>query len=256
MTENKTIQFRTRLKQDRCIGIFSKTTDSGMVEAAGRAGMDFIILDMEHGPIGQETLHHHVRAAALTPMVSIVRVNGHDPDMIGSALDSGADGVQVPNVGNAEQASAAVAAARFHPLGSRGVCRFVRAAEYGFMERSDYLEGANCTLLILQVEGLEGIENLDAILEIPGYDVLFVGPYDLSQSVGRPGEVDHPEVQELIAKIATSAASKSIALGVFADTPAAMQAQAGMGFSYLSYSVDQNIFAQACKRILGSLGEP
>lgn len=239
-------QFRRKLSRDKCVGIFSKTTDSGMVEAAGYSGLDFIILDTEHGPAGQETLHHHVRAAALTPMVSIVRVNGRDPDMIGSALDSGADGVQIPNVSTAEQARSVIAAAKYHPHGSRGVCRFVRAAAYGTRERAEYLSEANKTLVILQVEGLEGVANLDEILTVPGFDVLFVGPYDLSQSVGKPGEVDHPDVTILIGDIAARAQEKGIALGTFADTAETMQAQADMGFSYLSCSVDQNIFSQAC----------
>lgn len=250
MTQTKNEQFRASLRDSQCVGIFSKTTDSGMVEAAGHAGLDFIILDMEHGPIGQETLHHHVRAAAVTPMVSIVRVNGQDPDMIGSVLDSGADGVQIPNIGTAEQALSAIGAARFHPDGHRGVCRFVRAAEYGTMDRDEYLESANKTIIVLQVEGLEGIGNLDEILDVPGFDVLFVGPYDLSQSVGKPGKVDDPEVLKLISGIADKAARKGIALGVFTDTDEALRKMAGMGFSYLAHSVDQNIFSQACSRIV------
>lgn len=253
MDSSRREQFRSRLQDGLCVGIFSKTTDSGMVEAAGHAGLDFIILDMEHGPIGQETLHHHVRAAALTPMASIVRVNGHDPDMIGSVLDSGADGVQVPNVSTADAARRAIAAARYHPEGNRGLCRFVRAAEFGTKDRGEYLAGANTTLVVLQVEGLEGIDNLDEIIDVPGFDVLFVGPYDLSQSVGKPGQVDDPDVLQLIGEIASKAAQKGLALGVFADTPAAMSQQAAMGFSYLSYSVDLNIFVQACAAIRSNL---
>ena len=222
-----------------------------MVEAAGYSGLDFIVLDMEHGAIGLETLHHHVRAADLTPMVSIVRVNGHDPDVIGSVLDSGADGVQVPNICTAEQAQQAVVAAKFNPDGNRGMCRFVRAAEFGTMDRDEFLSGANRTFVVLQVEGLEGIANLDEILDVTGFDVLFVGPYDLSQSVGKPGKVDDPEVKRLIAEIADKAAKKGVALGVFSDTDAAIKEQVDMGFSYLAYSVDQNIFSTACSRIKG-----
>jgi len=253
MQSTKTERFRKRLKEGHCVGIFSKTTDSGMVEAAGHSGLDFIILDMEHGPIGQETLHHHVRAADLTPMVSIVRVNGHDPDVIGSVLDSGANGVQVPNISTEAQARQAIAAARYHPEGNRGVCRFVRAADFGTRDRGDYLSDANRTLVVLQVEGLEGIGNLDEILAVPGFDVLFVGPYDLSQSVGKPGQVDDPEVRKLIGEIADKAEKQGIALGVFSDTDEAMQELAAMGFSYLSHSVDQNIFSEACSRILANL---
>lgn len=246
MNPSKADRFRTRLKTEQCVGIFSKTTDSGMVEAAGHSGLDFIILDMEHGPVGQETLQNHVRAADLTSLVSIVRVNGHDPDMIGSVLDSGADGVQVPNIGTAEQAQAAVAAAKYHPQGNRGVCRFVRAADFGRKDRKEYISEANKILVVLQVEGLEGIENLDEILDVDGFDVLFVGPYDLSQSVGKPGQVDDPDVLRLIGDIAEKSLHKGIALGAYSDTPSALKLQADMGFSYLSHGVDQNLFLHAC----------
>ena len=249
MKSAKRDQFRSKLKNDQCIGFFSKTTDSGMVEAAGYSGLDFAILDMEHGPIGLETLLNHVSATDNTPMLSIVRVNGHDSDMIGSVLDTGADGVQVPNISSADQARRAVEAARFHPEGNRGVCRFVRAAEFGTMDRDEYLASANKTIVVLQVEGLEGIGNLDEILEVSGIDVLFVGPYDLSQSVGKPGQVDDPEVLELIGTIAGKATARGVALGVFTDTDESLRSMAGMGFSYLAHSVDQNIFSQACSRI-------
>ena len=253
MTGQKRDQFRNDLRDGRCVGFFCKTTDSGMVEAAGYSGLDFAVLDMEHGPIGLETLLNHVRATDNTPMLSIVRVNGHDPDMIGSALDTGADGVQVPNVGTADQARAAIEAAKFHPEGNRGVCRFVRAANFGTMDRDEYIANANKTIVVLQVEGLEGISNLDEILDVPGFDVLFVGPYDLSQSVGKPGQVHDPEVLKLIGDIAAKAEAKGVALGVFTDTDESIREMAGMGFSYLAHSVDQNIFSQACSRITSTL---
>ena len=146
-------------------------------------------------------------------------------------------------------ARAVVAAAKYHPLGSRGVCRFVRAADYGIRERGEHIADANRALVVLQVEGLEGISNLDTILDVEGFDVLFVGPYDLSQSVGRPGLVDHSEVLELISTIAEKSRRKGVALGSFADTPEALRRQAAMGFTYLSYGVDQNLFLQACSEI-------
>jgi 4-hydroxy-2-oxoheptanedioate aldolase len=238
-------RLREQLHQGACIGIFSKTLDSAFVEAAGRANLDFIILDTEHGPANWETIHHHVRAARLTAMAPVVRVRGLDPHAIGAALDSGAVGVQVPNISTAAQAAEAVAAARFHPLGKRGVCRFVRAAGFGGSERSAYFEAANEALLVLQVEGAEGVENIDAILAVPGFDVLFVGPYDLSQSIGRPGEVESREVLSLIQHIASATAAAGKHLGIFCDTPAALARYRGLHVPYLSYSVDVSLFREA-----------
>jgi 4-hydroxy-2-oxoheptanedioate aldolase len=172
-----------------------------------------------------------------------------DSNAIGSALDAGAAGVQVPNINTADQAKSAVQAARFHPGGSRGVCRFVRAAKFGSMPRAEYFKEANRQLLVLQVEGLEGVKNLDAILDVPGFDVLFVGPYDLSQSVGKPGEINAPEVRELVGVIAAKAKKKGILLGSFCDTPENARFLAGNGFAYIAYSVDVNIFLDGCARL-------
>lgn len=236
---------RTRLQSGVCTGIFSKTLDSAFVEAAGRAGLDFIILDTEHGPASWKTIHDHVRAARMTSMAPLVRVRGLDAHAIGAALDSGAEGVQVPNITTADQAAEAVAAARFHPQGRRGVCRFVRAAHYGETEKAAYFEAANTALVVLQVEGTEGVDNIDDILAVPGFDVLFVGPYDLSQSAGRPGEVEAPEVRTLIDRIAAASAAAGKTLGIFCDTPEALTRYRAMGVSYLSYSVDVSLFREA-----------
>lgn len=238
-----------KMKEGVATGIFSKTLDSAFVEAAGLAGLDFIILDTEHGPASLETLHNHVRAARLTAMHPVVRVKGIEAHAIGSALDAGAAGVQVPNINSAEQAREAVQAARFHPVGSRGVCRFVRAADFGDQDKASYFQEANQAVVILQVEGLEGVSNLDAILDVPGFDVLFVGPYDLSQSVGKPGEVDAPEVVTLMREIAGKAKAKDVLLGAFCDTPENAKLLRDEGFSYIAYSVDVNIFLEAIKNL-------
>lgn len=231
------------------IGIFSKTTDSNFIESLGYSGMDFVILDQEHGPITNETLHNHVRAAKVGGIKSIVRVKGVDANAIGSALDAGADGVQVPNISTAEEAKSAVTAAKFHPLGSRGVCRFVKAAEFGSTLKGDYFESANEKMLILQVEGKEGIDNLDEILKVEGFDVLFIGPYDLSQSIGIPGQIDHPKMEKLMNEVLEKATSKGKHLGTFADSIPSARKLYKKGFEYLSYSVDVNIFLEAAQII-------
>lgn len=236
---------RSHLQAGPCTGIFSKTLDSAFVEAAGHAGLDFIILDTEHGLASWETIQNHIRAATFTEMAPIVRVRGLDSHAIAAALDSGAAGVQVPNITNADQAAEAVAAARFHPLGRRGVCRFVRAARYGDADKALYFKKANEALLVLQVEGTEGVGNIDSILSIPGYDVLFVGPYDLSQSAGCPGEVEAPKVLALIDRVANAASASGKILGIFCDTPSSLERYRSMGISYLSYSVDISLFREA-----------
>ena len=182
------------------LGIFSKTTDSSFIEAIGLSGLDFVIIDQEHGPVQRERLYDHIRAAKAGKIKPIVRVSGNNHNLIGSALDAGALGVQVPNISSAEEAKTAIDAARFYPIGNRGVCRFVSAASYGEKDKAEYFTESNKNLLILQVEGKEGVENLQEILSLKGFDILFIGPYDLSQSLGFPGQISHPKVKKEIMK--------------------------------------------------------
>lgn len=241
--------FLEKMRETPCVGIFSKTTDSSFVEATGMAGLDFIILDTEHGSVSYETLHNHVRASALTPMMSIIRVKGVDAHAISASLDTGADGVQIPNINTAAQARAAVDAARFHPVGTRGVCRFVRSASYGSKERHAYFSESNKKIVILQVEGKLGVSNLDEILSVPGFDILFVGPYDLSQSIGKIGDINSPEVLSLINTIARKAKDRGVLLGAFCDTLDGAFLLKSMGFSYIAYSVDVSIYFDSCSKL-------
>lgn len=254
MTTEVTDRFREKLKNGTVFGIFSKTSDSAFVEAAGIAGLDFIILDMEHGASTLETIGHHIRAALLTGMAPIVRVKGVDHHAIGSVLDLGAVGVQIPNISTVEDAQIAINSARFHPIGERGVCRFVRAANYGQTSKEEYFKVANDTILVLQIEGKQGIENLNSILNLKGIDILFVGPYDLSQSLGTPGEIDSEAVQKCVQKVTTLAENKAVTLGVFADTPENYKQLTKMGFRYLSYSVDVSLFRDSVTELSKRLG--
>lgn len=241
--------FRAKLKRGCCYGVFSKTTDSSFVEAAGVAGLDFIILDLEHGPASQDVIMNHVRAACTSGLAPVVRVAGLDAHAIGSALDGGASGVQVPNISSAEEARVAVQAARFAPSGARGVCRFVKAAGFGAMARDEYFRRANDSLLILQVEGVEGIRRIDDILAVPGFDVLFVGPYDLSQSLGIPGQIDAPAVMDLAAQVRRKAADAGMHLGIFTDTLELRDFFESQGFVYLAHSVDVHLYMNALRAI-------
>jgi putative fructose-bisphosphate aldolase len=232
------------------IGIFSKTIDSNLLEALGYSALDFIIIDQEHGFSNNETLANHIRALKGKHCKSIVRVKELNHQEIGKAFDLDSDGVQVPNISSVEEAQKAIDAARFFPIGNRGVCRFVASAEYGTKERKQYFSDANKKLLILQVEGKEGIENINAILKLDGYDILFVGPYDLSQSLGIPGEVESPKVIELCYKVLNEAKKYNKKVGIFADNIALAKKMREVGFEYIAYSVDFNIFINACNIIV------
>ena len=195
-------RFKAAMDSDRgALGPFMICTDPAMVEAAGRAGYDFVLLDMEHGTTTFQTLPNLIRAANVSGVCPVVRVPRGTDIWIDQALDVGAGAVMIPQIDTAEQARAAVSAAKFSPVGTRGTCRFVRSAGFGDVPGSEYFSKAQDTAVILQAEGKKAIENLDEILDVPGIDVVFVGPYDLSSSLGHVGEIDHPEVVAAIKEI-------------------------------------------------------
>ena len=253
MTANPN-DFRATLKNGNSVlGLFMKTCDPAFVEIAGFAGFDFVILDMEHGPASLETMQNHLRAAQTAGVLPVVRVSELDEVKIAQVLDIGAPCVQIPQIHNAQQAETAVRAAKYHPAGERGLCRFVRAANYSALWKSEYLDRANQVLVILQLEGKPAIENIDDILTVEGIDIIFIGPYDLSQSLGMPGEVTHPEVVKQMHFIADKAKTKGIVVGTFADSEEYAGKWLDTGIQYMAYSVDVAVFLQGCQQIVAKL---
>lgn len=232
------------------IGIFSKTTDSNLIEAIAYSGLDFMIFDQEHGTADLTIIQNHVRAAKLGGMTSVIRVAENNHNQIGGAFDTGADAVQVPNISSVEQAQKAIESAKFYPLGNRGVCCYVKAANFGTTHKSEYFTTANQKKLILQVEGKKGMESIDEILNLEGFDILFIGPYDLSQSLGYPGQIDHPVVVEAIESLITKVKKSEKILGTFVDSEKKLKQFKDKGFGYIAYSVDLNIFLNSIKQII------
>lgn len=238
--------FREKLAAGPVFGPFSKTADPAFAEIMAGAGFDFVIIDLEHGPNSILNAHNLIRAVELGGALPIVRTAEGAEWEIGAALDGGAGGVQIPHVSTAEDAEAMVRHARFSPMGQRGMCRYVRAAQYSMQEKSSYLTEANEPLLVVQVEGREGLENLETIVSVQGIDIVFIGPYDLSQSLGVPGEVDHTSVVEAVSAAADTGARHGVAIGTFVDTVESGIRWAERGVRYVSYAVDVGIFASAC----------
>lgn len=233
------------------VGPFSKTSDANMVEAMGKGGMDFVILDLEHGPNDIVNLGALIRAAELSGMAAVVRVLR--TDQIGRALDLAAGAVQIPHISTAADAQAAANAARFSPHGHRGVCRYVRAAGHSSTDKSEYFSRAADVTVIAQVEGREGLANLDEILEVPGIDVIFLGVYDLSQSLGFTGEVDRPEVVAALEEVIGKCAAKGIPVGTFVESVETARRYRELGVNYLCYSVDVGLLYNAAHEVARSV---
>ncbi|MGE9290141.1 MAG: HpcH/HpaI aldolase family protein [Puniceicoccales bacterium] len=241
------IPFHTLLQDKAVIGPFSKTSDPNMIEAMGRGGMDFIILDLEHGPNDVTTLGNLIRACECSATIAVVRCLRSD--QIGQALDLGARVVQIPHVNSAADAQRAVEAARFSPMGHRGVCRYVRAAGHSSTEKQAYFSSAADITVIAQVEGTEGLRNLDSILNVPGIDMIFVGVYDLSQSLGMTGQTESPEVLAALQEVVGKCAAKRVPVGTFVESVETARNYREMGIHYLCYAVDVGILYNASKAL-------
>jgi 4-hydroxy-2-oxoheptanedioate aldolase len=245
MTERPTTgkTFADRLTAAPVLGPFCKTIDPAVIEALGYGGFDFVVLDLEHGPASLSQLSQLIRACECSGLTSVVRVKS--VEQIGAALDLGAVAVQVPHVTSAEQAQRAVAASRFGQGGNRGVCRYVRAARSGTADRDGYFEAAKQKLVVLQVEGRAGIDALPEITDVDGAVIIFVGVYDLSQSLGVLGDVEHPVVEEALASTAARCRERGIHCGTFVESDAQAERMTRLGMHYLCYGVDVGMVADA-----------
>jgi 4-hydroxy-2-oxoheptanedioate aldolase len=177
-----------------------------MVEMVAHAGFDWVLIDLEHGTIGLETAELMIMAAEASGITPIARPRSNRPRDITSVMDRGAMGVQVPHVNNAEAARRAVAAVRFGPGDNRGVAGGTRPDAYGLGgAMDDFVERSNAqTLVCVQLEHAAALENVDEILAVDGVDVFFIGPSDLSQSMGYPGD---PKAEPVAAAIGQTLAS-------------------------------------------------
>ena len=242
-----TNQLKTQLAEDGvAFGAFVQIAHPAVVEAFAAAGVRWIILDCEHGVLDLEAAANLMRGMSAWQCDAIVRLPGNDRMWIARCLDAGARGIIVPMVNTPEQAEAAVAAAKYPPAGKRGF-GFGRANHYG-VEFDAYLGCANDQIaVIVQIEHIKGVENADAILSVEGIDGVFVGPYDLSGSLGIPGKLDDPKMLEALERINQACDRHNVPAGVHitsAELDRVERAIAG-GFRILALGVDTQLLYHA-----------
>jgi len=229
-------------------GTFFKLNCASLVEMIGYAGFDFIIVDNEHSNFSYSEMENLIRAADGVKLDAIIRTPSAAEEHIAHALDSGASGVQIPGLTTVEQVKAAMPATKYYPLGRRGMNFVQRAANFGYMERNAYLEAANSnTLVVVHVENKEMVDQVDELCQVPEVDVLFAGPGDLSQSVGKPGQVNAPEVVDLVERIFAAAAKHQKHVGIWVGNAADAEKYIKMGARYIGYQNDVLIINSALK---------
>jgi 4-hydroxy-2-oxoheptanedioate aldolase len=207
-------------------------------EVAGNLGFDWLLLDHEHGPGGEDTLLHQLQAASATPAVPIVRIAANEAPRFKRALDAGALGIMVPYINTAAEAQAMVSAMRYPPRGFRGVAKFHRAASFGADFEEYYLHAHEWLLGIAQIETPEAVANAAAIAAVDGVDVLFVGPTDLSYNLGIRDQLDHPRFNDAMNQVGAAARQHGKAAGILVHNNALVAKCREWGFTFVSLGSD------------------
>jgi 2-keto-3-deoxy-L-rhamnonate aldolase RhmA len=234
------------------IGTWISSTSPIIAEALGHAGFDWGVVDMEHSPL--ETMHvlHLLQALGNTRMVGVVRVPWNDAVMVKRVLDVGATTLLFPFVQNADEAARAVAATRYPPQGVRGMSGMSRATRFGTVP--NYLATAGETMgVIVQLETPHALGQLEAIASVEGVDALFIGPADLSASMGHVGQFTHPEVMQAIADAVRRCKALGKPVGTVGGTPDVVTQYRAIGFDYLAISSDMGLLMNGARAAVHSL---
>lgn len=235
-------------------GTFLSLGSDVIAELACRAGLDWVLIDMEHGFGDVNAMDSQIQAARLTHVAPIVRVPLGEPALLGRALDLGAAGIMVPQVNTAEQAARAVRAMRYPPDGSRGLTRTSRASDFG--HHGAYMDEANENLLtVIQIETKASMEAIDPIAAVDGVDVLFVGPSDLSCNLGIPCQLDHPVLAGCLDKVCAAARKHGKQTGILLKDESLIDEMVDRGFRLVAVHNDLSMIKAAMERVAGAFSD-
>ncbi|WP_109474516.1 HpcH/HpaI aldolase family protein [Ornithinimicrobium cavernae] len=231
------------------VGTWVKLSAAEGVELMALAGFDFLVLDLEHSPMSLETAAQLITVARGHDIVPFVRTPDHAQSWIQRCLDAGAAGVLVPHVDTADEATAAVAAARHEPVGRRGVGPTSRAGDWGLVPMADYLQRAGEQGVIVQLESPTAVANAAAIAAT-GVSALFVGPADLSVAMAVP--VSDPTVREAMSRVLAAARDAGVPCGTAVGDPAQARALAQEGFDFVMVSNDATILGLGARTLVNT----
>ena len=248
------VDYRRKLKEGRnLVGMMHFTGSPMMVEVMACAGIDFVNIDMEHSPNDIGHLPNLIRAADAAGITPFVRIPGVDAGLIKRILNLGAQGIIIPHASR-EDCIAAVDASRYEPEGSRGSCPAVRAARYSQPDWDEFTRRMNREITVIPLlEEKKDVDEVEAILDIDGVDIIFLGPFDYSVALGIPGATfDHPRMAHALERLVEHAAKRSkyvmTSAGGQVDHAYAQNLFA-RGIRLINFSSDAAVFLEACRRI-------
>jgi 2-dehydro-3-deoxyglucarate aldolase len=237
------------------VGTWISSASPIVAEAVGLAGFDWGVLDMEHSPLDTMEVVHLLQALSGTKMTPVLRLPWNDPVTVKRVLDAGATTLMFPFIENADEAARAVASTRYPPEGTRGLAGATRASRYGTLP--NYFAQANKQIgVIVQLETVQALKQLEQIAAVDGVDALFVGPGDLSASLGPIGQFTHPSVMDMLAKSAQRCKALGKPVGTIGDSPEVAAQYRAAGFDFIAIGSDLSLLMRAAKSVIGALRTP
>jgi len=243
------------LQQQTLIGSFLNLGSPLTAEIVGAAGFDFVVIDLEHGAGTEADVLPQLQALESTPAAAVVRVESHERQRAHRVLDWGAHGIMFPRVNSASEARACVAALRYPPAGVRGLAAMNRACGFGTRFQEYVQTSAETILGIVQIETVDALHNLDEIAAVDGVDVLFVGPLDLSGSLGILRDFHHPLFRDAVERVARAAARHSKMAGILLPAAADFSDYYRLGYRFLACGSDGAMIAATARQLATQLSE-
>lgn len=248
-----TTPFRSRIHAGETLfGAWASLGSPGSAELLGRAGADWVVVDLEHGYTTESELLAHLNAIEASGSTALVRPQSAERLRIGRALDMGAAGIVMPRLDTAEQVREAVAFLRYPPTGQRGVALLTRGGRLGTVNHAGVAALNDDIVGIVQIESPSALEAADAFAATDGVDVLFVGPADLSHSLGIPGQFANPTYQEALRRVVAACRAHGKAPGILLYDPAAFKPHLDLGFTFIGIGADISFVNDGIKAALAA----
>jgi len=243
------------LERKLCLGAWMQIGHPACAEIFARAGFDWVCVDLEHGAIDLETTADIFRTLDGFDCVPVARLPLNDPVWIHRTLDAGARGIIIPMVKTAGEAEAAIRESKYPPRGARGY-GYSRASMHG-MDFSEYIASANDEIaMVMQIEHRDAIANIDVILGVPGVDGVFIGPLDLSGSMGITGQLDHPQMVAALDTYRAACRSHRMAAGTHIVRPNEQNVRKAIdeGYTLIALGLDNVFLDEGARASLGAAG--
>lgn len=246
---------RSRLSSEVLAGTFLNLGSSVAVEIAVAAGFDWVLLDLEHGSGSFTELRSQLLATRGSAAAPIVRIPSIDADMVKFVMDSGAAGVMFPYVSDAVEAARAVSIMKYPPTGVRGVAQVIRATDYGRNWKGYLNEANDQSLVVVQIETPEAADQADAMAAVPGVDVLFIGPMDLSVNLGHPGDFSQAGFLQHLKNVVAACEKHGKTAGIL-SRPELVDQHKAMGFRFLALGSDSGAIVQGMSNNIAAIRKP